>query len=173
MNISIERIKQQECQEIASWNYPEDYQWTALGQGSENEAYLLSAKHREDHYYAIHDGEELAGYYSVNDRIRKEIGALQLVIRPDLCTEENERKILKAVEQNVQKWYENCLYLNAVCYDYQTHAMAVYEACGYENRGPVRSQGHDMQTYEQEGFDTSGNVIRRQITLYILSKKIK
>lgn len=173
MEISIRPIVQQECEIIASWEYPKDYQWTVLGKGSENEAYLLSEKHREDHYFAIYDGGNLAGYFSLNDSIRKEFGALSLLIRPDLCSSEEEKAILSCVEGFILCSYPECLYLNVICYDYQTHAMEIYESLGYDNRGPVRSQGHDMQTYEQEGFDTDENGLRKEITLYILSKKVR
>ena len=173
MKINIREIRQEDCNQIVSWHYPEDYQWTTLGKGSENEIYLLSEKYREDHYYAICDQDELIGYFSLNDKIRKEYGALQLVIRPDLCVENKEIEILKVLEKKVLESYGDCHFLNAVCYDYQKHAIAVYEHCGYKNNGLVSAQGHDMQVYEQEGFDAEGSGLKKQIGLYILSKKIR
>lgn len=173
MNMKIRKIKQEECEIIASWNYPEDYQWTTLGAGSENEAYLLSEKHRDNHYFAICDGHKLLGFFSINDKIRQEVGALQLVIRPDINTAENQLQILAEVEKHALAHYPDLQYLNAVSYDYQTQAMELYQRCGFENKGPVKAYGHDMQSYEQEGFNTDGNGAQKQITMYILSKKIR
>ena len=82
MTLRIEKLTQESAEEISGWKYPDHYQWTLLGEGSENELYLLSEKHRKDRYHQIFDDSSLIGYYSLNDAIRKEYGALQLLIRP-------------------------------------------------------------------------------------------
>ena len=174
MTLRIEKLTQESAEEISGWKYPDHYQWTLLGEGSENELYLLSEKHRKDRYHQIFDDSSLIGYYSLNDAIRKEYGALQLLIRPDHCEYEMEKAILDAVLNDILANKPEVRFVNAICHDDQKEAMRICEECGFENKGPVVSMGHDMSSYEQDGFDRKEDgTVKKETELYILSKKIR
>lgn len=167
------RLEQASAQTIANWKYPDDYQWTTLGHGSENEYYLLNEGLRGDNYYQITGDGHLKGFFSINNSIRKEYGALQLVIRPEYCNEKYEEELINDITDFIRQ-IRDCEYVNVIAYSTQPHAVEVYEKCGFENKGELSGQGHEMSSYEQEGFDVDENgQMIQEIKLIVLSKKIR
>lgn len=172
MEWNIEKLTQKNAEKIAGWNFPKDYAWTTLGKGTENEYFLLRESYRKDSYFQV-TKDELMGYFSVNNRIRKEAGALQVVINPEADYEE-EKQFLIVMEKFIKEKYPSIETINVMAYSTQTKAIEIYEGLGYENHGVLSSFGHDMSSYEQDGFNTDekGNYIQ-EIQLVVLSKKIR
>ena len=172
MEWNIEKLTQENAERIAGWNFPKDYAWTTLGKGSENEYFLLRENYRKDSYFQVIKEGALMGYFSVNDRIRKEAGALQVVIDPKAETTD-EKTFLSEMESYIKANYPVIESINVMAYSTQTKAIDLYEQQGYENHGVLSSFGHDMSSYEQDGFNTDekGNYIP-EIQLVVLSKKM-
>ena len=170
MEYSFRPLEQKDAEMIVSWDYPEDYMFADISKGSENRYYLLNEKLRGDRYYAIDSDNELIGYFSLNNIIRKEYGALQLLIKDDKEEKECE-KITDLVCKYIKDRYPSCEFINVSTYSNLDRAIKFYERCGFENKGPVSAQGHDMSAYEQEGFDPD-NAVDSNICLVILSRKI-
>ncbi len=173
MEWNIEKLIQENAERIANWNFPRDYIWTTLGKGTENEYFLLRENYRKDSYFQVISGRVLMGYFSVNNRIRKEVGALQVVMDPYLNKEE-EKGFLIAMEEFIKEHYPDLEGINVMAYSTQKKAIELYEQLGYVNHGVLSSFGHDMSSYEQDGFNTDekGNYVQ-EIQLIVLSKKTK
>ena len=171
--VEFRKLEQNSAQTIANWYFPDDYQWTTLGKHSENEYYLLNEDLRNNNYYQITGDGQLKGYFSINNEIRQEYGALQLVLKPEFCNERFEMEVINNITDFIRQ-IRDCNYVNVMAYSTQPHAIKVYEKCGFENKGELSGQGHEMAAYEQEGFDVdeSGKKIE-EIKLTVLSKKIR
>lgn len=172
MELNIQKLTQENAEKIASWTFPKDYAWTTLGKGSENEYFLLRENYRKDSYFQVISGGVLLGYFSVNNRIRKEIGALQVVMDPSLNKGE-EKEFLITMEAFIKEKYPNLDSINVMAYSTQEKAIELYEQLGYVNHGILSSFGHDMSAYEQDGFNTDekGNYVQ-EIQLIVLSRKL-
>jgi len=173
MKYQISKLTQQNAEKIASWPFPRDYQWTVLGKGSENEYFLLREKYRRDYYFQIEAEAQLLGYFAVNNRIRKEAAALQIVIDPQ-ADREQEKDIIEEVAEFVRKHYPEVISLNVLAYSYQNEAIVIFEELGFENHGVLSSFGHDMSSYEEEGFNVNEKgEVTQDISLIVLDRKIR
>ena len=170
MSYKISKLTQENAEKIAAWPFSKDYQWTVLGKGSENEYYLLRENYRKDYYFQIEDDNKFLGYFAINNRIRKEAAALQIVIDPE-ADEKQEKDFVNAVADFVKENYPDVISINVMAYSYQTKAIKVFEELGFENHGVLSSFGHDMSSYEEDGFNVNEKgEPTQEISLIVLDK---
>ena len=170
-NYSFTPLQQSEAEQIASFSLSEEGLFTDISKGSENRYYLLKEEYRGDRYHVIYDDDNLIGYFSLNDRIRKGYGALQLWIR-DVLSREEQVDLIEKICVFIEGRYPCVSYVNTIAYSDRPYAKEVYLAAGFEDEGVLNGMGHDMESYEQDGFDVDEKGNKAQISLSICSKKI-
>lgn len=169
----ISLLTQNHAEEIASWDFPSDYQWTLLGHGSENEYYLLREHLRGKRYFQLMEDDKLLGYFSVNNVLNPSLAAMQIVLLPSLA-EDAETALLQEIFAWVSSHYPDVQMIRLLALSTQLKAQKIYASLGCHTDGPLASYGHDMSAYEQEGFtvDENGRPVP-EIQLYIYTKAIR
>ncbi|GEM_PF-1778653 len=169
---TITKLKQSEAEQIASFGCDTDNPWTDISQGSEARYYLLHEQYYKASYFAIYEGNKLIGYFSVNDRIRKDYGALQLYILKTYRDRDTQIRILETICEKTKELFPECHYLNGIAWSDHPEAQEIYEDCGFEKQAPIKSSGHDMASYEQEGFSMDESLVEEK-TMCIYMKDLR
>ena len=143
------RLSQEEAEAIAEWRYPEPYSfydWTA---DADDLRELLDPALRGEAYWAVKDGDELVGYFSLKPKGEDvEIG---LGLRPDLTGRGLGAEFLAAGLEFARQRFAPERFTLAVA-TFNERAIKVYERAGF---GRDRVYMHTTAGAEWEFLDMS------------------
>lgn len=134
--MKITQMRQSEALEIADrWKYDGEYAFYDMTADPEDYEELVTPEKRGDRYFSVFDGDELTGFFCVEqDGADVEIG---LGLRPDLTGRGRGKAFLEGILRFVR---ENYLFekIKLDVVSFNQRAIRVYERAGFLKTGTAK-----------------------------------
>ena len=134
--MTIKKMEQSEALEIADrWKYDGEYAFYNMTADPEDYEEIVTAEERGDRYFSVFDGDELTGFFCVEQEgADVEIG---LGLRPDLTGRGRGKVFLEEILRFVRENYSfEKIRLDVASFNQR--AVKVYERAGFVKTGTAK-----------------------------------
>ncbi len=134
--MTIKKMEQSEALEIADrWKYDGEYAFYNMTADPEDYEEIVTAEERGDRYFSVFDGDELTGFFCVEQEgADVEIG---LGLRPDLTGRGRGKVFLEEILRFVRENYSfEKIKLDVASFNQR--AVKVYERAGFVKTGTAK-----------------------------------
>ncbi len=139
--MTIKKMEQSEALEIADrWKYDGEYAFYNMTADPEDYEEIVTAEERGDRYFSVFDGDELTGFFCVEQEgADVEIG---LGLRPDLTGRGRGKVFLEEILRFVRENYSfEKIRLDVASFNQR--AVKVYERAGFVKTGTAKVSTND------------------------------